>query len=167
MNRRPNVRSTAQNPGPLHRKFLPLNHGRSLAQSPRTGKSYGFQRRKQAIRYCPSQNPFAAAIQRDFHRGFPQQIIERVFGSYSRRGQSPSATTRQARPFLSGAPIKAHWSVPDPARAAGETPDSQEAFESAYKVLEARVKAFLRLPQGLDKQELARHLRVIGETIPG
>lgn len=71
----------------------------------------------------------------------------------------------EACPVFFGSPVKAHWGVPDPARATGSETDSQAAFETAYKILEARVQAFLGLPEGLDKQELARHLRVIGETI--
>lgn len=71
----------------------------------------------------------------------------------------------EACPVFFGAPVKAHWGVPDPAHATGTEAEVMAAFESAYKTLEARVKAFLRLPPGLAKDELSRHLRMIGETV--
>ena len=64
-----------------------------------------------------------------------------------------------------GAPVKAHWGVPDPAHATGTEPEITAAFEGAYKTLEARIRAFLRLPPGLAKDELSRHLRAIGESL--
>jgi arsenate reductase (thioredoxin) len=71
----------------------------------------------------------------------------------------------EACPVFFGAPVKAHWGVPDPAHATGNDAEIMSAFDSAYKTLEARVKAFLRLPPGLAKDELAKHLRTIGETV--
>lgn len=71
----------------------------------------------------------------------------------------------EACPVFFGAPVKAHWGVPDPAHATGTEAEVMTAFESAYKTLEARVKAFLRLPPGLAKNELSQHLRMIGETV--
>lgn len=71
----------------------------------------------------------------------------------------------EACPLFPGAPVKAHWGVPDPAHATGTEAEIMAAFESAYKTLEARVNAFLRLPPGLDKRALAAQLRTIGETI--
>ena len=71
----------------------------------------------------------------------------------------------EACPVFFGAPVKAHWGVPDPAHAKGTEAEIMAAFEGAYKTLEARIKAFLRLPPGLAKDELSKHLRSIGETI--
>jgi arsenate reductase len=68
-------------------------------------------------------------------------------------------------PVFFGAPVKAHWSVPDPAHAKGTEAEIMAAFEAAYKTLEARIKAFLRLPAGLPKEELSKQLNTIGETI--
>lgn len=71
----------------------------------------------------------------------------------------------EACPVFSGAPVKAHWGLPDPAHAAGTEEEIMAAFEGAYKTLEARIGAFLRLPSGLSKDELSWNLRTIGETV--
>jgi arsenate reductase (thioredoxin) len=71
----------------------------------------------------------------------------------------------EACPVFFGEPVRAHWGVPDPAHATGTDAEIMAAFEKSYAMLEARIKALLRLPPGLDKQELAKHLRTIGETI--
>ncbi|TAL31001.1 MAG: arsenate reductase ArsC [Alphaproteobacteria bacterium] len=71
----------------------------------------------------------------------------------------------EACPVFTGAPVKAHWGLPDPAHARGTEAEINAAFESVYKTLEARIKAFLKLPTGLDKKELSDQLRTIGETI--
>lgn len=71
----------------------------------------------------------------------------------------------EACPVFTGAPVKAHWGLPDPAHAKGTEAEINAAFEGVYKTLEARIKAFLKLPPGLDKKELAARLRDIGETI--
>lgn len=71
----------------------------------------------------------------------------------------------EACPVFFGAPVKAHWGLPDPAHATGTEEEVMAAFESVYKTLEARIRAFLRLPDGLARDELARHLRQIGESV--
>lgn len=71
----------------------------------------------------------------------------------------------EACPVFMGAPVKAHWGVADPAHATGTDAEIMGAFESAYRMLEARIKALLALPQGLDKKEFAAALRHIGETV--
>lgn len=68
-------------------------------------------------------------------------------------------------PVFFGAPVKAHWGVPDPAHATGTDAEVMAAFEKSYNTLEARIKALTRLPAGLGKDELAQHLKTIGETI--
>ena len=68
-------------------------------------------------------------------------------------------------PIFFGSPVKAHWGVPDPAHVTGTGTEIAAAFEAAYKTLEARIKAFLHLPDNLPKDELAKHLRKIGESV--
>lgn len=49
-------------------------------------------------------------------------------------------------PLWPGAPVKAHWGIPDPA-GKGETEEAQlAAFREAYDLLEARVAALAALP---------------------
>jgi arsenate reductase len=64
-----------------------------------------------------------------------------------------------------GAPVKAHWGVADPAHATGTDAEIMQAFEAAYKTLEARIRALLALPTGLEKKDFAAALRHIGETV--
>lgn len=71
----------------------------------------------------------------------------------------------EACPVFFGAPVKAHWGVPDPAHATGTEEEIMAAFEKSYAILEARIKALLRLPPELGKEELAKHLKTIGETV--
>lgn len=71
----------------------------------------------------------------------------------------------EACPVFLGAPVKAHWGVPDPAHATGTDAEIMAVFEKSYAILEARIKALLRLPEGLGKQELEAHLKTIGETV--
>lgn len=71
----------------------------------------------------------------------------------------------EACPVFMGAPVKAHWGVPDPAHATGTDDEIMQAFEAAYKTLEARIKALLALPPVLEKKDFAAALRHIGETV--
>jgi arsenate reductase (thioredoxin) len=71
----------------------------------------------------------------------------------------------EACPLFPGAPVKAHWGLPDPARAMGSEAEVMSVFESVYAALEARIKAFLALPPGMDRAELEMNLRRIGETV--
>lgn len=61
-------------------------------------------------------------------------------------------------PLWHGAPLRAHWGIPDPAGAA----DEPEAFERAFGLLEARVGAFAAIPRDLPPAELRDRLAAIG-----
>lgn len=52
-------------------------------------------------------------------------------------------------PVVLGGVPRAHWGVDDPARARGTDQEIDAAFESAYRVLRARIEAFLALPGDL------------------
>lgn len=47
-------------------------------------------------------------------------------------------------PVWNGAPVTAHWGIPDPADAAPE--DMEAAFETAYRQLRSRIEQTLELP---------------------
>jgi len=47
-------------------------------------------------------------------------------------------------PIWPGAPVRAHWGVDDPA--AADEPDWDNAFKTAYDLLEKRAKSFLAEP---------------------
>lgn len=71
----------------------------------------------------------------------------------------------EACPLFPGAPVKAHWGVPDPAGATGTDAEIMQVFASACATLEARIRALLDLPPDLRGAELAQKLRAIGETV--
>lgn len=66
-------------------------------------------------------------------------------------------------PVFSGAPLKAHWGLPDPAEVEGE--EAQDAaFEDTWRWLDMRVSALLALPfEAMDRADLARELARIGQ----
>lgn len=64
-------------------------------------------------------------------------------------------------PVWPGAPVRAHWGVEDPARAAEA--DWQAAFSTAYDALNARAKALFSLPfETYDRPALQAALTRIG-----
>lgn len=71
------------------------------------------------------------------------------------------------------APVpRAHWGVDDPAKAIGTDAETDVAFETAYRILRARIEAFLALPADLSERdpeafraELARIGTLMPETI--
>lgn len=70
----------------------------------------------------------------------------------------------EACPAFMGAPLKAHWGLPDPADVAGNEADVDAAFEQAWHWLEMRVKALLALPfETMDQHQLITELERIGQ----
>jgi len=65
-------------------------------------------------------------------------------------------------PIWPGAPLRAHWGVEDPA--AADEADWQEAFDTAYDILENRARALLDLPlEQMDRAALQSALNRIGQ----
>ena len=63
-----------------------------------------------------------------------------------------------------GAPLKAHWGLPDPADVIGTEAEVDAAFEQIWRWLEQRVRAFLDLPfETMDRKALASELARIGQ----
>lgn len=70
----------------------------------------------------------------------------------------------EACPVFMGAPLKAHWGLPDPADVAGDDVAVDAAFEQTWHWLELRVRALLALPfETMDREALAGELARIGE----
>jgi arsenate reductase len=68
-------------------------------------------------------------------------------------------------PYWPGAPITAHWGVPDPAAARGEEPEIRRAFADAFTILAHRVSMLVSLPiRSLDHFSLRRRLDAIGHA---
>ncbi len=68
-------------------------------------------------------------------------------------------------PVWPGQPMTAHWGIHDPAAVEGSDEEKQQAFNTAFRELDARIKIFtsLRL-ESLDQLSLQRQLDAIGQT---
>lgn len=64
-------------------------------------------------------------------------------------------------PFWPGHPVSAHWGLPDPAATAGSDDDKRAAFEEAFGLIRARVRAFLALP--LDEMAPEARVKALAE----
>ena len=65
-------------------------------------------------------------------------------------------------PAWFGAPVQAHWGIPDPAAVEGTDAQKMAAFRSAYEELERRIASFMRLPlESLDRSQLQQRLRAL------
>jgi arsenate reductase (thioredoxin) len=59
--------------------------------------------------------------------------------------------------------MMAHWGIPDPAEATGNSADIALAFEDAYRMLHQRISAFAALPiRSFDQLSLQSKLKEIG-----
>ena len=68
-------------------------------------------------------------------------------------------------PIWPGQPMTAHWGIPDPAAAQGNTAEVALAFADAYRQLNNRITIFTSLPLGsLDGLALQKRLDDIGRT---
>ena len=71
-------------------------------------------------------------------------------------------------PTYPGSAVRAHWGVDDPARARGTDAEIDAAFYASYRVLRARIEAFLALPLAelvQDRARLAAALDRIGTQV--
>ncbi|HEY3299137.1 MAG TPA: arsenate reductase ArsC [Methylophilaceae bacterium] len=67
-------------------------------------------------------------------------------------------------PAYLGPVLRAHWGVEDPAHVTGTDEEINAAFMTAYKILRARIEAFLALPLEVlkkDKSLLKKELDII------
>lgn len=69
----------------------------------------------------------------------------------------------EACPVFAGAPVKAHWGLPDPADVSGTEADVDAAFETTWAALEARSRALLAQPfETMERPQLLALLAQIG-----
>ncbi len=72
-------------------------------------------------------------------------------------------------PVYLGRVVRSHWGVEDPAHATGTDAEIDAAFMTAYRILRARIEAFLALPLAELKDDPARlktELDRIGTLLP-
>ena len=68
-------------------------------------------------------------------------------------------------PIWPGAPMSAHWGVPDPAAVEGTESEKRLAFAEAYRMLSNRISIFVNLPiSSIDKLVLQERLDKIGSA---
>ena len=71
-------------------------------------------------------------------------------------------------PVWPGQPMTAHWGVADPAAVEGDEITRMNAFRTALRELENRIKIFVSLPlSSLDRLKLQQRLDEIGRTTLG
>lgn len=72
-------------------------------------------------------------------------------------------------PVYLGPVLRTHWGVDDPAHATGTDAEIDAAFMTAYRILRARIEAFLALPLDElknDKARLKAEMGRIGTLLP-
>jgi arsenate reductase len=70
---------------------------------------------------------------------------------------------KEVCPVWPGQPMTAHWGVPDPAAVHGTNEEIENAFRSAFFMLDRRISLFLSLPlASLDQMALKREIDRIG-----
>lgn len=72
-------------------------------------------------------------------------------------------------PVYLGPVLRTHWGVEDPAHATGTDAEIDAAFDTAYRILRARIEAFLALPLETlqhDRAVLKAELDRIGQLLP-
>ncbi len=75
------------------------------------------------------------------------------------------AAAAEACPVWPGQPMSAHWGIPDPAAAEGTEAEKRLAFADAYRMMNARISAFVNLPMGsLDRMALQKKITAIGSA---
>ena len=72
-------------------------------------------------------------------------------------------------PAYLGPVLRTHWGVEDPGHATGTEEEIEAAFMKAYRILRARIEAFLALPLDelkADRGSLKREMDRIGTLLP-
>ncbi len=67
-----------------------------------------------------------------------------------------SSAAGETCPAYLGPVLRSHWGVEDPAHASGSDADIDAAFMTAYRILRARIEAFLALPLAALQQDRTR-----------
>ena len=79
-----------------------------------------------------------------------------------------ASAARETCPVYLGSALRTHWGVDDPAQAQGTEAEIDAAFNTTYRILRARIEAFLALPlQQLakDPMRLKSALDRIGNSV--
>lgn len=74
---------------------------------------------------------------------------------------------KETCPVWLGAPISAHWGLPDPTAADGSEAEKRFAFVETMRMLNNRISIFVNLPVATrNRQSLQQRIDAIGKTTP-
>ena len=121
----------------------------------------------------PRGEPHPAALRLLARRGIdPAPFRSKSWNEFTGPGAPPidlaitvcGNAAGEACPVFMGAPLKAHWGLPDPAEVEGEEAAVDAAFEQTWHWLDLRVRALLALPfETMERTELSAALARIGQ----
>ncbi len=80
-----------------------------------------------------------------------------------------SSAAGETCPAYLGPVLRTHWGVEDPAHATGTDEEIEAAFMTAYRILRARIEAFLALPLAelqADRARMKAEMDRIGTLLP-
>lgn len=114
--------------------------------------------------------PIAAELARAF--GYTEPLRSKPWDAFAQAGAPPidmvitvcDNAAGEVCPIWPGAPVNAHWGVPDPVAVDGSDEQRRRAFESAWAMLRQRIEQLLALPlEQLDRAGQQQALRAIGQ----
>lgn len=115
--------------------------------------------------------PIAAELAHAF--GYTEPLRSKLWDAFAQAGAPPidmvitvcDNAAGEVCPIWPGAPVTAHWGVPDPVAVGGSDAQRRRAFESAWAMLRQRIERLLALPlEQLDRAGQQQALRAIGRT---
>jgi arsenate reductase len=68
---------------------------------------------------------------------------------------------KESCPLFPGAPVQAHWGMPDPTEVQGSEEDTRQAFDQALDLIRRRVDFLLTGEEQLDRRVLGQRARAI------
>ncbi len=121
----------------------------------------------------PRGEPHPAALRLLARRGIdPAPFRSKSWNEFTGPGAPPidlaitvcGNAAGEACPVFMGAPLKAHWGLPDPAEVEGDEAAIDAAFAQTWHWLDLRVRALLALPfETMERAELSAALARIGQ----
>lgn len=121
----------------------------------------------------PKGVPHPGALRLLARKGIdPARFRSKSWNEYSGPGAPPidlaitvcGNAAGEACPVFPGAPLRAHWGLPDPADVEGSEAEVDAAFEETWRLLEMRVRALLMLDlTALDRASASAELARIGQ----
>nr|VFK56841.1 MAG: arsenate reductase [Candidatus Kentron sp. TUN]VFK63868.1 MAG: arsenate reductase [Candidatus Kentron sp. TUN] len=116
-------------------------------------------------------NPLALKLLREFHLD-TEGLRSKSWDEFAQPGAPKmdfvftvcGRAAGEVCPVWIGEPIKAHWGIDDPAAVQGTETERMDAFRTAFRKLESRIKIFTSLPiETSSPEKLQESLNEIGQ----